>query len=162
MFNSRSKANFWMFFSALLLASVLTFSSAMAQIKTVKPLYERLGGYDAIAAVVGDFVGRLATDPQLAMFFSGHSTDSKMRIRQHVVDQLCQATGGPCVYQGRDMKTSHAGLGITEEQWNISVNHLVATLDKFKVPQMEKDELIGAVAGFKKDIVEGQMTMKSK
>ncbi|MFQ5641438.1 MAG: group 1 truncated hemoglobin, partial [bacterium] len=64
----------------------------------------------------------------------------------------------PCVYRGRDMKTSHAGLGITEEEWNTSVNHLVATLDKFKVPQKEKDEVIGAIASFKKDIVEKQQT----
>lgn len=129
-----------------------------AQIKTVKPLYERLGGYDAIAAVVDDFIGRLITDPKLGRFFTGHSTDSKKGIRQLIVDQLCEATGGPCVYTGRDMKTSHAGLGITEEEWNTSVNHLVATLDKFKVPQKEKDEVIGAIASFKKDIVEKQQT----
>ena len=144
----------------LLVAFCCSFSTASAQVMTVKPLYQRLGGYDAIAAVVDDFIGRLATDPQIAPFFTGHSTDSKMRIRQHIINQLCQATGGPCVYNGRDMKTAHAGLGITEEQWNTSVTHLVATLDKFKVPQKEKDELIGAIASFKKDIVEDKMSMK--
>lgn len=128
-------------------------NSAMAQ-GNEKSLYDRLGGYNAIAAVTDDFVGRLVTDPQLARFFTGHSTDSKKRIRQHVVDQLCAATGGPCVYTGRDMKTTHAGLGITEADWTASVKHLVATLDKFKVPQKEKDELLAAVSGLKKDIVE--------
>jgi hemoglobin len=64
------------------------------------------------------------------------------------------ATGGPCVYTGRDMKTSHAGLGITEDDWNVAVKHLVATLDKFKVGQKEKDELLGALTALKKDIVE--------
>lgn len=126
---------------------------AMAQ-NGQKSLYDRLGGYNAIAAVTDDFVGRLITDPQLARFFTGHSIDSKKRIRQHVVDQLCAATGGPCIYTGRDMKTVHTGLGITEADWTASVKHLVATLDKFKVPQKEKDELLAAVSGLKKDIVE--------
>src|SRR5918911_11051 len=92
-------------------------------------LYKRLGGYDALAAVTDDFVGRLAADPQLGRFFVGHSTDSLKRIRQLVVDQLCAATGGPCVYIGRDMKTTHAGLGISEKDWEASTKHLVATLD---------------------------------
>jgi len=117
-------------------------------------LYKRLGGYDAIAAVTDDFIGRLATDKQLARFFAGHSEDSLKKIRQHVVDQLCAATGGPCVYTGRDMKTSHKGMGITEADWNASVGHLVATLDKFKVPEREKNEVLGAVSALKKDIVE--------
>lgn len=119
-----------------------------------KSLYQRLGGYDAVAAVTDDFLGRLATDKQLAKFFVGHSEDSLKKIRQHVIDQLCAATGGPCVYTGRDMKTSHKGLGITESDWNVAVGHLIATLDKFKVPDAEKNELLGALSGLKKDIVE--------
>lgn len=121
-----------------------------------RTLYQRLGGYDAIAAVTDDFIGRMVTDPQLGRFFAGHSTDSKMRIRQHVVDQLCAATGGPCVYKGRDMKTSHAGLGITEAQWNLAVSHLVATLNKFKVPEREQNELAAALTQLKPDIVEAR------
>lgn len=140
--------------SVILIAVSWDVAPAQAQIKTVKPLYERLGGYDAIAAVVDDFLGRLLQDPKFTRFFSGHSTDSKQQIRQLVVDQLCAATGGPCVYKGRDMKTSHAGLGISEEDWNATVNHLVATLEKLKVPQQEKDEVIGLIASLKKDIVE--------
>ena len=105
--------------------------------------------------VTDDFLGRLFVgDPSLSKYFTGHSADSRQRIRQHVVDFLCLATGGPCVYKGRDMKTSHAGLGITEAEWNTGVQHLVATLDKFKVPQKEKDDLLGAASGLKKDIVE--------
>lgn len=117
-------------------------------------LYKRLGGYDAIAAVSDDFIGRLLSDPRFARFFSGFSTDSKARIRQHIVDQLCNATGGPCVYTGRTMKQSHAGLGITEEDWNAAVAHLVASLDKFKVPEKEKGELAAILATVKGDIVE--------
>jgi hemoglobin len=117
-------------------------------------LYKRLGGYDALAAVTDDFIGRLATDKTLGRFFVGASDNSKMRIRQLVLDQLCAATGGPCVYIGRDMKTSHKGLGVTEEDWNISVKHLMDTLAKFKVPEKEQQEVTGAISGLKADIVE--------
>ncbi len=117
-------------------------------------LYKRLGGYDAIAAVADDFIGRLIADKQLSRFFSGVSTDSKKRIRQLVVDQLCAATGGPCIYIGRSMKASHEGLGITEDDWQLAVGHLVATLDKFKVPEKEKDQLLALASSLKADIVE--------
>ena len=117
-------------------------------------LYKRLGGYDAIAAVVDDFLGRLISDGKLGRFFSGVSTNSKMRVRQLIVDQLCAATGGPCVYIGRDMKTAHAGAGISEADWDIAVKHLLATLDKFKVPAKERSEVIAAIASMKSDIVE--------
>ena len=127
---------------------------ALAQQTATPPLYKRLGGYDAIAAVTDDFLGQLSADPAFGRFFAGHSADSIKRIRQHIVDQLCAATGGPCVYIGRDMKTSHAGLGITERDWDGSVKHLVGTLDKFAVPAKEKDEVLVAVSGLKKDIVE--------
>lgn len=117
-------------------------------------LYKRLGGYDALAAVTDDFIVRLATDPKVGRFFTGLSDNSKARVRQLVVDQLCAATGGPCVYIGRDMKTAHKGLGITEEDWNISVKHLVATLTKFKVPEKEQKEVAAALTTLKADIVE--------
>ena len=117
-------------------------------------LYKRLGGYDALAAVTDDFIARLATDKTLGRFFVGASDNSKDRIRQLVKDQLCAATGGPCVYIGRDMKTAHKGLGITEEDWNISVKHLLATLTKFKVSDKLQKEVAGAISGLKADIVE--------
>jgi hemoglobin len=138
------------------MAAVLGIAAAQpaAQPSKAKTLYERLGGYDAIAAVTDDFIGRMVGDPQLEPFFAGHSTDSLGRIRQQVVEQLCAATGGPCVYTGRDTKTAHAGLGISEGNWNAGVTHLVATLDKFKVPKAEKDELLAIASSLKKDIVE--------
>ncbi|HZM89563.1 MAG TPA: group 1 truncated hemoglobin [Blastocatellia bacterium] len=126
--------------------------SALAQ--SGDSLYKRLGGYDALAAVTDDFIGRLITDKKLGRFFTGASENSKMRIRQLVVDQLCAATGGPCVYIGRDMKASHKGLGITEEDWNIAVKHLVATMTKFKVPEKEQKEVAAALTTLKADIVE--------
>ena len=95
-------------------------------------LYKRLGGYDAIAAVVDNFVPRLVKDPMLAKYFL-HSQDTLQHIRQLAVDMICNATGGPCVYIGRDMKTAHKGLGITGAEWDATVKHLTATLDHFKV-----------------------------
>ena len=141
------------FLAAVVLGTLLVAVPAAVRAQE-KSLYDRLGGYNAIAAVVDDFVKRLATDPSLGRFFVGHSTDSLKRIRQHVVDQLCMATGGPCVYTGRDMKTAHAGLKITEADWDSSVKHLIATLDEFKVPAKEKGEVLAAISGLKKDIVE--------
>ena len=100
--NLRRKALRTMLASLALSLSLATLLSASAQDGTMKKsLYERLGGYNAIAAVVDDFVGRLVSDKQFERFFTGHSTDSKKRIRQHIVDQLCAAAGGPCVYTGR-------------------------------------------------------------
>jgi hemoglobin len=123
------------------------------QKKPEKSLYERLGGYNAIAAIVDDFIGRLVADKQLGRYFVGHSTNSKKRMRQLIVDMMCEATGGPCIYTGRDMRTTHTGLNITESDWQTSVKLLTTTLDKFKVPQKEKDDVFAAVSGLKKDIV---------
>ena len=128
-------------------------SKIQKPVKT-KTLYQRLGGYDAIAAVSDDFIGRLANGKLLGRFVVGLSVDSQKRLRQHLVDFLCNATGGPCLYLGRDMKTAHTGLGITEADWKEGVDDLVATLDKFKVPAKEKGDVLGAVSGLKKDIVE--------
>ena len=141
--------------AAALLAAALS-GAARAQDSMVKQksLYDRLGGYNAIAAVVDDFVGRLVSDKQFERFFAGHSTDSKKRIRQHIVDQFCAAAGGPCVYTGRTMKDSHAGLNITEADWDAAAKHLVATLDKFKVGEQEKKDLLAFVSSLKNDIVE--------
>ena len=118
-----------------------------------KSLYQRLGGYDALAAVTDDFLQRIASDPQLKRFFVGHNKEGLTRIRQHVIDFLCVATGGPCAYTGQDMKTAHTGLGITEEDWTATVRDLTATLDKFNVPEKEKNEVLTAVSGLKGDIV---------
>ena len=127
---------------------------ANAQQTSERSLYQRLGGYDAIAAVSDDFIGRLATGKLLNRFVVGLSDDSKKKLRQHLVDFLCNATGGPCLYLGRDMKTVHTGLGINEADWKEGVDTLVASLDKFKVASKEKSDVLAAVSGLKKDIVE--------
>ncbi len=142
-------------FVCLLFAGCASNTSAQSPAASSTPtLYKRLGGYDAIAAVSDDFIGRLGADKQLGRFLVGLSTDSQKRLRQLVVDQLCEATGGPCIYIGRSMKTSHAGLGITESDWDLTVKHLVASLDKFKVPEKEKNELLAIASSLKPDIVQ--------
>lgn len=144
---------------AVALLAAFTIGASAVHARTIegqekKSLYARLGGYDAIALVVDDFIKRLATDPKFAKFFSGFSVNSQKRLRQHILDQFCKAAGGPCEYLGRDMKTTHTGLGITEAEWEAAAKHLIASLDKYKVPQAEKDELMAFVATQKKDIVE--------
>jgi hemoglobin len=145
----------FLYFTLAAFAAVAPFYAAPPQAfaQQQKSLYQRLGGYDALAAVTDDFLVRLAGDPQLKRFFVGHNKEGLTRIRQHVIDFLCKATGGPCAYTGQDMKTAHTGLGITEEDWNASVKDLVATLDKFHVPDQEKNEVLGAISGLKGDIV---------
>lgn len=139
--------------SLLVLFGVFSAFSQKTEMKE-KSLYERLGGYDALAAVTDDFAGRLVNDKKLGKYFVGLSDDSMKKLRQHVIDFLCQATGGPCLYTGRDMKLAHAGLEITEEEWDVSVDLLKETLKKFKVPEREMKEVLNAIGGLKKDIVE--------
>ena len=119
-----------------------------------KNLYERLGGYDSISAVVDEFLGLQFADKQVGRFYVGHSTKSKKRLRQLITEMLCEVTGGPAKYIGQDMRTAHSGLGITGGDWQAAVNNLTAALDKFKVPQKEKDELLAIVAGLRPVIVE--------
>ncbi len=119
-----------------------------------KSLYERLGGYDAISAVVHELATRLVTDRKLGVYFKGLSNDSKRKLIAHLTDFVCSATGGPCIYTGRDMKTAHEGLGITEEEWDRFVKITKEVLDKFKVPAREQQELLQVIAPLKSQIVE--------
>ena len=114
-------------------------------------LFERLGGKDAITAVVDDFVGRCAADARINGKFA--RTDVP-RLKTHLVDQVCAATGGPCTYSGRDMRTTHDGMSVTGGEFDALVANLVATLDQFGVPEAEKGELLGALAPMRGDIVE--------
>jgi hemoglobin len=102
-----------------------------------KSLYERLGGYDAIAAVTNDLLSRLRNDLQLGRFWKSRAEDSIMPERQLLIDFLCANAGRPTYYRGRDMLLSHRGMGISESDWNIFLGHAAATLGKFKVPEAE-------------------------
>jgi hemoglobin len=108
-----------------------------------KSLYDRLGKKKAIAAVVDDFVSRVAGDARINKMF-----------KSHLVDQICEASGGPCKYTGKNMKAAHMGMGISGNDFGALVEDLVGALDKFKVGQHEKDQLLGALGPMKGDIVE--------
>jgi len=117
-------------------------------------LYRRLGGYDVIAAAIDGMLMRQRSDPQLARFGTGRSEDSRQRGRQLLVDQLCALTGGPCVYTGRDMKSSHQGLGITESEWQRVMQFMRDAMSELKIPPREQDEVIALWTGYKAEIVE--------
>jgi hemoglobin len=135
--------------SAAIVAALLAVSPASAQTMQ-KSLYERLGGMDAIRAVVDDFVGNVAADKRINKFFA--NTDIT-RLKTNLVNQICQGTGGPCVYTGRSMKDAHAGMGVRSSHFNALVGDLGKTLKKFKVPAREQKELVAILAPMKKDIV---------
>jgi len=117
-------------------------------------LYARLGGYDAIAEVADDLLPRLQSDERLARFWQNRGEDGLRREKQLLVDFLCASAGGPLYYVGRDMKTSHRGMGIDGEDWNVFVNHLNVTLDKFAVPAEERSQVPGFIDSLRQDIVE--------
>jgi hemoglobin len=119
-----------------------------------KTLYARLGGYDAIAAVADNLVARLMADPRLGRFWAHRGEDGVRREKQLLVDFLCHSAGGPLFYTGRDMKTSHKGMRISEEDWAAFLGHVNATLDEFKVPAAERAMVVGFVQSTKADIVE--------
>ncbi|HYG86478.1 MAG TPA: group 1 truncated hemoglobin [Azospirillum sp.] len=115
-----------------------------------KPLYDRLGGKPAITAVVDQFVANVAADKRINGFFG--NTDIP-HLKMQLVDQICAGSGGPCTYAGRSMREVHAGMGVTDADFNALVENLVTALDKFNVPAHEKNELLGILGPMKKDIV---------
>jgi hemoglobin len=114
-------------------------------------LYDRLGGLEAITAVVDSFVARCAGDDRINLKFERSDIP---RLKKHLVDQVCEAAGGPCTYSGRDMQETHAGMGVTAGEFDALVEDLVATLDEFEVPKTDQEELLGLLAPMRSDIVE--------
>jgi hemoglobin len=119
-----------------------------------KTLYARLGGYDAIAAVADKLLPRLMSDELLGRFWAHRSDDGLRREKQLLIDFLCSCAGGPLLYTGRDMKTSHKGMRISDEDWSAFLGHLNATLDEFQVPAAERAAVLVFVDSTKADIVE--------
>ena len=120
-----------------------------------KSLYERLGGYDAIAAVTDALMARLKDDDKLRRFYDHRGADGIAREQQLLVDFLCASAGGPMVYTGRDMTIAHIGMRLDEEDWNRAIGHLTATLEAFDVPEQEKGEMLAFTGSLKPEIVEG-------
>jgi hemoglobin len=114
-------------------------------------LYQRLGGREAIEAVVEDLVSRAAKDDRINKKFA--RTDIP-RLEVMLVDQICEATGGPFSYKGREMRETHEGMGVTTGEFNALVEDLIAALNRFEVPKTEQEELVALLAPLKSEIVE--------
>ena len=138
-------------FASILLAVTLT----SAQDKPTKSLYERVGRYDAIAAIADEYLKGIRADPQFTRF-TGRSADSLKRARQLLKDQLCALTGGPCEYVGREMETAHGGLAITDAEWAANRKHMSAALDKTNITGRDKEEFLALVESLKKQITARQ------
>jgi hemoglobin len=124
--------------------------AAAPQPAAEKSLYDRLGGMPAIEAVTGKFLENVAADPRINARFA--NTDIP-ELKAKLVDQICEATGGPCKYTGKPMREAHAGMNISEAEFNALGEDLAAALDFYNVPATEKNELLSAIGGMKGDIV---------
>jgi len=119
-----------------------------------KSLYQRLGGYDGIVAMSDDLLPRLRSDPQLGRFWAHRGEDGIKREKQLLIDYLCENSGGPMYYKGRNMALTHRGMRISESDWNLFLGHAGATLAKLRVPEAEQREIVAFVTSLKSDIVE--------
>jgi len=138
-------------FRILAAAAIAAFAAISPATAQEASLYQRLGGYKAIVAVVDDFVGNVAADRRINRFFASTNIP---RLKQNLVDQICAAAGGNCIYTGRDMKSAHTGMGVRSRDFDALVGDLTKTLRKFKVPAKEQGQLLAVLGPMKKDIVE--------
>jgi hemoglobin len=141
----------------LTLAAVFTVvtlgACAMMPGEPAPSLYKRLGGRDGIALVVDDFVANLVADARVNARFKGMQVPAVFKLKSNLSDQICDAAGGPCSYLGRDMKTTHKGMKVSDAEWNATVENLDKALDKHRVGAKEKSELLGLLGPMKGDIV---------
>ena len=127
-----------------------TADSAPGTTATARSLYERLGGVDAITSVVDSFIARAAADARINKKLARSDVP---RLRFHLIEQVCSVTGGPCTYTGRDMPTAHRNMGVTDGEFDALVEDLVAALDQHRVPESEKNELLGILGPLRASIV---------
>ncbi len=131
-------------------------ASSLASAAPKDALYKSLGGKKAIIAVVDEFVGRVAADSRINTFFKATASDPKRLagFKKKLVDQICEAAGGPCKYKGKNMKAAHKGMAVAGADFGALVEDLVGALDKFKVKDADKQALLGVLGPMKSDIVE--------
>ncbi|HIF11066.1 MAG TPA: group 1 truncated hemoglobin [Sneathiellales bacterium] len=118
-------------------------------------LYARLGGYDGFAAVAGELLPRLMADPLLGRFWQNRGSDGVNREKQLLIDFLSASAGGPLLYTGRDMSTTHQGMGINDEDWQAFTGHLIATVDKYELPERERGEVLAFIENLRTEVVDG-------
>jgi hemoglobin len=119
-----------------------------------KSLYDRLGGYNAVSAVVDDFADSLFADSRINQFFVGMSDDTRKSFKQKNKNLLCNATGGPCQVISRPADQAHHGLGITGGDFKVVAGHLTETLNNFKVPAREQGEVFAIILSLQPKIVD--------
>lgn len=119
-----------------------------------KSLYERLGGYDGITAFVNNLLPRLQSDAQLGRFWQNRGDDGIEREKQLLIDYVCSNAGGPMYYTGRNMKVTHVGMKISENDWSVFFKHAGATMQALQLPQQECDDVVAFITSLKGDIVE--------
>lgn len=122
--------------------------------RTEPSLYRRLGGYDVIAAIIDSVLARLRNDARFARFYGGRGEDSRRHGRQLLVHQLCELSGGPCIYLGRATESARAGLGISESDWKAAMKHMARTLAELRVGPRESAEVIALWTHYRNEIVE--------
>lgn len=139
----------------LALGSAATLEGQESETSTAEQatLYERLGGYDVIAAAVDDFLGRFGSDPELGPFLGGLNASAGARVRQHIVDFLCAESGGPCLYIGQDMETTHEGLGIEDAHFDRVVGHFSDAFEAQGVEEGARRELVSRLNGLRDAVV---------
>ena len=137
----------------LVAAFVGLFGCASAPPEAPPSVYKQLGGHEGISQIVDDFVANVVADNRINQRFKALPPAQVFKLKSYVADQICDATGGPCSYVGRDMKTTHRGMKITEGEWNATVEALVKALDKNNVAAGAKSALLGTLGSMKPDIV---------
>ena len=142
----------WVVISAVVLLGVAGCATTQEAPAPVS-LYKQLGGREGIALVVDDFAANVVADERINARFKTLKPEQVFKFKSNLADQICDATGGPCAYVGRDMKTTHKGMNVTEAEWNATVEALVKALDKNNVPAGAKSALLGALSPMKPDIV---------
>jgi len=135
------------FLGVLSLATVMTWTALPAHAQS---LYDQLGGQENIRTVMVDFVQRLKADPRIGDQFQ--ATDTQ-RLANQLTDQVCQATGGPCVYRGADMKTAHQGMTITKAHFNALVEVLIETFNAYNVPFSVQTDVLALLAPMHRDVI---------
>lgn len=136
--------------SLIMISCLLSAGCAHTRPASETSLFDRLGGLPAVTAVIDKTIDRSATDPRTRRSFDGVRLKP---IKESVVSFVCQASGGPCKYEGASMSKAHGGLGITSAEFDAMVAHLIDTLDQFKVPAREKNDLLKILGPLKNDIL---------
>lgn len=149
--------NFFKALPLMMFFVLISTTSNLSQAETERSLYERLGGYDAISAIVDVFLTKVWEDPIVGRFFVGMGTDTRNQLRQKNKNLICANTGGPCQKINRPLEITHAGLGITDKEFDIVVGYTGETLKEFKVPHKEYDELMTKVGNLRNYVVEARI-----